>query len=229
MVGSESLVLSRNEVRRIDAAAVSELGIPGFVLMENAARGVADVMQNEFSNVKRCVIVCGHGNNGGDGFALARLLAAVGIEPEVMLVLAGSTLSEDAAMNRDILRAAGIQIGERDDLKLRSLTEGDLIIDCLLGTGVRGALRSPADAVIAAINESAAKVLAVDVPSGLDCDTGVPVSECVRADRTVTFVGQKKGFCEPEADEFVGLLSVAHIGIPDKWLRSWLSAVRGES
>ena len=227
MTTDQPLILTRDEIRRVDAAAVSELGIPSLVLMENAARGVADVIRREFADANRRVIVCGHGNNGGDGFALARQLAADGISVEVVLVMAGHTLSEDAAVNRDILTAAGLSIDHGGDGCLRSLTKNDLIVDCLLGTGVRGAARPPADAVIDVMNLSPARVLAVDVPSGLDCQTGGATGPCVRADRTVTFVGLKQGFRESGADRFVGDVSVAHIGIPDVWLRSWLRGIRG--
>jgi len=106
---------------------------------------------------------------------------------------------------------------------LDGLTQEDWILDCLLGTGVRGQLRSPFSNIIEAINASSARVLAVDVPSGLDCDTGTADGACVRAEQTVTFVGMKRGFLQPSAADFTGTMTVAHIGVPLSWIRSWLN------
>lgn len=224
------LQLSRDEVRAVDAAAIEQLGIAGLVLMENAARGVADVVRAEFPDARRIVILCGHGNNGGDGFALARQLAACAISADVLMLQTGRELSADAAANRKILTKAGIVCRDVEIAQLSAITESlgadDLIVDCLLGTGVRGSVRSPFDAAIAAVNASQAAVLAVDVPSGLDCETGEPCGSCVRAARTVTFVARKRGFSSDAAQEFLGDVTVAHIGIPAEWLHNWLTTRR---
>ena len=104
---------------------------------------------------------------------------------------------------------------------MKQLSQHDLIIDALLGTGIRGTVRTPFFEIIQAVNESNAKVLAVDVPSGLDCDLGTPCGVCVRADRTVTFVARKIGFLVSDAQEFIGEVEVCHIGIPQEWLTRW--------
>lgn len=224
-------VLSRIEVRAIDAAAVGELGLTGLLLMENAARGVADVVQQEFPNVSRITILCGPGNNGGDGLALCRHLAALDITASVFLVTGGKQLSSDAVDNLNILVAAGIppecSPNAADAIQaIRTLTKEHLIVDCLLGTGVRGAVQAPFDRLIAAMNESPASVLAADVPSGLNCDDGRAEGGCVRADRTVTFVGLKTGFLSANAGEFLGRVTVAHIGLPQRWVADWLESQR---
>jgi NAD(P)H-hydrate epimerase len=101
---------------------------------------------------------------------------------------------------------------------LTGLTHHDLIVDCLLGTGIKGAVRDPFNGVIRAVNATSARVLAVDVPSGMDADTGQAQGECIRAEQTVTFVAAKQGFASAGASEFTGVIDVAHIGIPQDWI-----------
>lgn len=229
MAAGRPLILTRDEVRGIDSAAVSQLKIPGLVLMENAARGVADVIHREYADVNRRLILCGYGNNGGDGLALARQLAAVGVSSEVVLIRAGKELSDDAAANLKTLEAANATVQEFSGCAdLPSLTDGDLIVDCMLGTGVRGAVRSPFSEVVEWVCSSPASVLAVDVPSGMDCETGIAEGGCVKADRTVSFVGLKQGFTNPDAAALTGSVSVAHIGLPEDWVESRLALVRSE-
>ena len=215
--------LSRAEVRQIDQDAIEQLGIPGLLLMENAARGVCEQIQRT-GPWQGISIVCGYGNNGGDGLAIARLLAAEGVQANVFLLRGGHVLSEDAEFNLQFLLRSGIsvrEISEPDELSFsRPLTKSDLLLDCLLGTGVRGVVRSPIREVIARINNSGATILAVDLPSGLDCDSGEPCGVCVRADQTVTFVARKNGFRNPQAAEWTGSVAVCHIGIPQNWLQN---------
>lgn len=229
----DSLILSRDEVRAIDQAAVEELGIPGLLLMENAARGLVSRL-HRVSGDGRLVILCGPGNNGGDGLAAARLLAAEGRTVQVMLITAGRSLSSDAQSNLSFLINSGMEVEVCEDAVrcrtlMESLSSEDWIVESLLGTGVRGGLRSPYVECVQAINVSAARVLAVDVPTGLDCDTGTWTGECVRADQTVTFAGLKRGFQQPGAAEVTGEVTVAHIGIPQVWVRRWLQRLRTES
>lgn len=230
-IAMDELQLTRDESRAIDQAAVDELGLSGLLLMENAAAGVCRLIRQDFADVGRMVILCGPGNNGGDGFAIARQLAAVGIESEVILVDAGKPLTHDCDFNRNVWTAAGYKVSDGTDLSVAAevcsfLSSSDLIVDCLLGTGIRGDVREPFASVVNAINASRAKVLAVDVPSGLDCNTGTAVGSCVRADSTVTFVGIKTGFRQKSAAEFTGQLHVAHIGLPRRWVHNWLLRYR---
>jgi NAD(P)H-hydrate epimerase len=212
------LALSRDEVRSVDRWAIGKLGLPSIVLMENAGRGAAESLLRSDPSGPVCV-VAGGGNNGGDGYVIARHLANAGIEVEVLSLVPMDKLSGDAEINAKV--AANLQIPIRalsrpDELRvMRSrLDRVTWIVDALLGTGLTSNVRSPFEDAIRAINESPARVLAVDVPSGLDCDTGKPLGIAVRADRTVTFVALKKGFLNPEASRWLGEIEVAGIGVP---------------
>lgn len=216
-------------IRQIDAAAVQQIGIDSLLLMENAARGVCEVLEL-LRPCGRILIVAGPGNNGGDGLALARLLAASGIESEVHLVSAGKALTSDAEANLGFLRRCGIPVMQADVDSLSGvlpqLTANDWIIDALLGTGMSGQLRSPFYEIIEAINETTAQVLSIDVPSGLDADTGQTCGVAVKADVTVTFVALKAGFQFAHANSYLGEVVVRHIGVPQKWLSAWLALQR---
>lgn len=211
-------------IRQIDAAAVQELGMTGLLLMENAARGACEVLE-ALRPQSRIMIVSGPGNNGGDGLAMARLLAADGIESEVHLVRAGKSLTDDNQSNLEFLYRSGIAVHNADPKSVQTvlagLTPDDWIVDALLGTGIRGTLRSPFLEIVAAINQSSAQVMSVDVPSGLDADSGEPCGMAVRADVTVTFVATKAGFRFPDAQPYLGRIEVRHIGVPQRWLKTW--------
>lgn len=211
-------------IRQIDAAAIQELGMAGLLLMENAARGACEVLE-AVQPQGRIIIVSGHGNNGGDGLAMARLLAARGIDSEVHLVRAGKSLTEDTQSNLGFLLRSGINVQEANEENLLAvlagLTPDDWIVDALLGTGIRGTLRSPFLEIVDAMNHSSARVLAVDVPSGLNADSGAPCGMAVQANVTVTFVATKAGFRFPHALPYLGRIVVQQIGVPQKWLAAW--------
>lgn len=211
-------------IRQIDAAALQEIGMPGLLLMENAARGACEVLE-AVKPQGRIIIVSGPGNNGGDGLAMARLLAANGIDSEVQLVRAGKSLTDDAQFNLGFLQKSGINVREADEKNLQPvldvLSPDDWIVDALLGTGIRGTLRSPFLEIVEAINHSSARVLSIDVPSGLDTDTGEPCGVAVRAEVTVTFVATKAGFRFSHASPYLGRVVVRQIGVPLRWLNSW--------
>lgn len=202
---------------------MTEYGLPGAVLMENAGRGAAECLL-ALAPHGGVVVCCGRGNNGGDGFVIARHLDNCGIPVRVLLFGQPEELSPDAALHFRVIRRAGLPIavhaGDRlDESALASeLQWGEWIVDALFGTGLTGAVRPPWDRVIAAINASPARVLAVDIPSGLDCDSGRPLGPTVRADHTVTFVAAKKGFADPAARDWLGLLHVVDIGVPRRLL-----------
>jgi NAD(P)H-hydrate epimerase len=221
---SPSRSLTRDEVRDIDRRAVEELGLPGIVLMENAGRGTAELMI-EFGIDGPVTIVAGKGNNGGDGYVIARHLENRGFEIRVLLFADPKELGGDAATNYRVLRAAGTPIRNcfatdestdwRDELSGRAW-----IVDALLGTGTRGAVRGTFVSVIQQINASKIPVLAVDLPSGLDCDTGEPLGACVCASHTATFVAPKRGFENPNAVTYTGEVHVIDIGVPRSLLAS---------
>ena len=201
------------QMREIDRCASEIGGIPSIVLMENAA--LACVCEIEKLGVKKVGIFCGKGNNGGDGLAIARHLINKGFQTEVFLVF-GSEFSGDALINYEILEKTGARITEITDTSLLEyyiLTQ-DLIVDAVFGTGIRGAVTGVAAEVIDAINTHAAKTLSVDMPSGVNSDSGEVGSVAVKADLTVTFAAYKRGmFLYPGAD-FTGRIILSDISIP---------------
>jgi NAD(P)H-hydrate epimerase len=214
--------LSREEARSVDTRAVEEFGMNSLVLMENAGRGVADVLCAVGIDGP-VVICCGKGNNGGDGFVTARHLEIRGYDVKVLLLCQLDELSGDAAANYQILEhtETPVQVMPTPfgETWLSERLEGaDWIVDALLGTGARGTPRSPMAEVIQQLNQHTARKLAVDLPSGLDCDTGEVSSVTFRADHTCTFVAPKKGFQANLAKELLGTLHVLDIGVPKKLL-----------
>ena len=213
------MFLTRDEVRAIDRRAIEEFGVPGAVLMENAGRGAAEVLLSLGARGP-VVVCCGKGNNGGDGFVIARHLDNRGVPVRVLLFAKPDELTGDAAINCEIVRRSGVPLevrgGQPVDVESlrRELAAAGWVVDALFGTGLAGAVRPPFDRVIAAINASGAQVLAVDIPSGLDCDTGAPLGPTVRAQHTVTFVAPKTGFAETTARAWLGTVHVVDIGAP---------------
>lgn len=212
-------VFSRQSVRAVDAEAIERYGIPGIVLMENASRALADEAMRMLPDAsqRKVLILCGPGNNGGDGFAAARHLHNAELEVTVLHFRPTDQYTGDARTHLDIIGAMGLTLLDASDDPARALKQigrFDLIIDCLLGTGLASRVRHPLDAVIRWINHQPAPILACDIPSGLDCDTGEPLGEAVRADATVTFVGLKKGFTSAPAEAFTGRVVIADIGAP---------------
>jgi NAD(P)H-hydrate epimerase len=213
------MFLSRDEVRSLDRRASEEFGMPGLALMENAGRGAAELLLR-LSVGGRVVICAGKGNNAGDGFVMARHLDNHHIDCHVVLLNRAHDLSGDAAVNFHVIDKAGLPIEVNvpfDEVSLqRTLANADWVVDALFGTGLTGPVRPPYDSAVALINQSAARVLAVDIPSGLDCDTGRPLGPTVKANHTATFVAPKKGF--PSAQEWLGEVHVLDIGAPRRLL-----------
>ena len=213
------MLLSRDEVRALDRRAIDELGVPSVVLMENAGRGAAELLVT-LGVAGPVVICCGKGNNGGDGFVVARHLDSQGVSVKVLLFARPEELSGDAAINHGVVSRASLPVKVHagsaphwDDIRL-DLATADWVVDALFGTGLRGPVRPPFDQLIELINTSPARVFAVDIPSGLDCDTGKPLGATIRAHHTATFAALKKGFVEPAAKTWLGQVHVLDIGIP---------------
>jgi NAD(P)H-hydrate epimerase len=212
--------LTRDQVRDVDRRAIADYGLPGVVLMENAGRGAAELLV-ELGVAGRVVVCAGKGNNGGDGFVIARHLEIRGFETNVLLFCNPAELTGDAATNYRVLVAAEqarIVLGNAPDVTEldRQLSAADWIVDALLGTGTQGTIREPYLTVIAAINRAHKKVLAVDLPSGMDCDTGEPLGACVEANHTSTFVARKVGFDVAGAKQLAGEVHVIDIGVPKR-------------
>lgn len=219
MTSADNLVLNRQAVREVDRAAIEDYAIPGIVLMENAARGLAehalDMLTDVTSQPPRVLIICGRGNNGGDGYALARHLTNQDID--VTLAILGDPKPKgDAGINQTICRHMNIPevSPEVTPNKLNDLGEFHLIVDAIFGTGLDRPVTGPIAAIIEWINSTGLPVLAADCPSGLDCDTGRPLGSAVLATRTVTFVALKPGFLHPKAKPYTGAVFVAQIGAP---------------
>ena len=219
------LLLSREEARELDRRAIEEFGVPSLVLMENAGRGTAELLLR-LGVHSRVAVCCGRGNNGGDGFVIARHLDLQGVPVKVLLFGRPDELSADAGVNFRILERAGLPLQvlaeeETPDVATlrQDLAGAEWVVDALFGTGLRGPVRAPFDQVIGAINDSLARVLAVDIPSGLDCDTGQPLGPTVRARHTATFLGLKKGYVNPAAREWLGQVHVVDIGAPRAVMR----------
>jgi len=217
---ADPLTLTREQVRRVDRLAIEEYGISGLVLMENAGRGVADVLSRHKPRGP-VVICCGTGNNAGDGFVLARHLELRGVACRVLLWANPSALRGDAAVNFRILQKADVPVEVfaegHDAARLETMLDGaSWIVDALLGTGAKGDPRSPLDRVIDQLNATGVPILAVDLPSGLDCDSGKPGAPTIRAVETCTFVALKTGFASPAAKPYTGAVHVCDIGAPRK-------------
>jgi NAD(P)H-hydrate epimerase len=216
-------VMSRDEVRRVDAWAIDEIGVPGVVLMENAGRSCAELALRKLAGTAdpKVCIFCGAGNNGGDGYVIARHLLNAGIETAVVLCGDPAKVQGDARINLEILERLGHPVeqvappGEGAVARIQNFgRDASLIVDALFGTGLQGPLRPEYHAIIDAINALGRPILAVDIPSGLDCDTGQPLGTAIRAAYTVTLVAVKKGFlASADACEYLGELHVASIGV----------------
>jgi len=221
-------VLNRVQVRDVDRRAITEFGLPGVVLMENAGRGCAELMV-ELGIDGPVVVAAGKGNNGGDGLVIARHLDNAGFEVAVLLFADPESLSDDAAVNLRAVEAGGpgvtvIDPGTGDSTLDELISGADWVVDALLGTGTRSTVREPCIAAIEAVNRSGARVLAVDLPSGLDCDTGEVLGHCVQATHTATMVAAKPGFDATGARQYTGEVHVIDIGIPRLLLEDVLQA-----
>jgi NAD(P)H-hydrate epimerase len=209
--------LSREQVREVDRRAIDDYGMSGLVLMENAGRGCTDRLC-AWGITGPVVICAGKGNNAGDGFVIARHLDLRGYCVRVALFSRAEELQGDAAANYRILCRTDVPIRVFESFDRPALEavwrDAAWLVDALLGTGARGEPRPPLDQVIDLFNAHPARKLAIDLPSGLDCDTGLPARHTVRADYTCTFVAAKTGFAAQTARPFLGDVHVLDIGVP---------------
>jgi hydroxyethylthiazole kinase-like uncharacterized protein yjeF len=224
-------VLSAQQMRAFDHHASSVLGVPSIELMENAGRGAADgilrLLSGTAAKPPRVVVVAGSGNNGGDGFVVARRLLGAQLLVETFLALPASKLSGDARVNYDALLAAGAAVVELggDLAPLASaLTGADLLVDALFGTGLDRAITGFLAQVIELMNGAACRKVALDLPSGLHADTGRVLGACVSADHTFTFAHPKLGLCTPRGSAYSGTLEVCDIVQPSDPSATGISA-----
>jgi hydroxyethylthiazole kinase-like uncharacterized protein yjeF len=214
--------LTCQQIRELDILAIEHVGIPGMVLMENAARAVAEVVYASLLNAtgSNILFMCGPGNNGGDGFAAARQLRNAGVQVCAALCAPAGRLRGDAGGNLAIYQRMGgdlLSVVGPDDLDSfhRRARSADVIVDALLGTGTSGPPRGVLAEVIRIANSvERARRVAIDIPTGLDADAGVVSDPCFQADATVTFVAEKVGFGSAAARAVLGRVVTADIGIP---------------
>jgi len=228
-------ILTATQMREVDRRTTEQLGVPSLQLMENAGTGVVELLAREcgLRPDRKIVILCGKGNNGGDGFVVARLLLKHGCRPEVFLFAERETVKGDAAVNLKRWQEAGGRVhtvkSEAEWTSARTqLSRAEIIVDALLGTGLTGPVEGLLAAVIADVNElvpsgvqgagKRAKVVAVDIPSGLASDSGETLGPAIRADYTVTFTAPKLGQVLPENAELIGKLVIHPIGTPPEML-----------
>ncbi|MBR0028588.1 MAG: NAD(P)H-hydrate epimerase, partial [Clostridia bacterium] len=206
------------QMRAVDKAATEKGGIPSIILMENAALACVNELKKDFGSLKqkRIAIFCGKGNNGGDGFAIARHLHNAGAIVSVYLVC-GNEFKGDAKINFDIIKKMDINIDIISDTEnLRYIVRAnEIIIDAIYGTGIHGSVTGLSYDVINEINENSRYTLCVDVPSGINSDSGEVCGICIKADKTVTFAAYKVGMLLFPAADFTGEVTVADISIPD--------------
>ncbi|VAX38241.1 NAD(P)H-hydrate epimerase / ADP-dependent (S)-NAD(P)H-hydrate dehydratase [hydrothermal vent metagenome] len=216
--------LTRQEIRNVDKRAIEEFGMSGLQLMENAGRGAAELLVKQQPQ-GTILIVAGKGNNGGDGFVMARHLENAGCLVDVLLLADAENLTEDAAVNFRIIQKSHVSITHYNAETLQQelnhqLSKANWVVDAMLGTGTTGNIREPYQFAIDQINQSGKNIFSVDLPSGLDCDTGESLGRSIQATVTATFVSSKIGFDVPASQRYLGKVYVIDIGVPKRLLRS---------
>src|SRR6516165_1811309 len=215
-------------MQRIDRLTTEQFGVPSLTLMENAGRGVVDFLIQRFAPLsqQRITILCGRGNNGGDGFVVARLLRDKGLSPHVVLLANPASLRGDAAVNYDRLGTLGASEVVEDVAAWHrarpAIADSTLVINAILGTGLSKPLEGFLLEVVRDLNTGfpEAQIVAVDLPTGISSDTGELIGECVKAMASVTFTAPKLGHVFPPACEYVGQWAVKAIGTPPDLLES---------
>lgn len=216
-------IFTCEQQRRLDRAAIEQLGVSSLILMENAGRGCAEILLR--MKPQKALILCGRGNNGGDGFVIARHFAISGVPVQVVLTDDANRLSPDATVNFSILQNLKIPTVWAEspaDIFDLAVEADDVIVDAMLGTGSQGAPRGLIAAAIVWANGQASRRIAIDLPSGLCGDTGTIAGDCFQADETITMVAWKPAFCQLHDQTPVGRITVVPIGVP---LQALLDAV----
>src|ERR1043165_7500548 len=203
-------IYSASQVRALDRFEIEQRKVPGYTLMTRAAEGALKILRARWPEARRVAVVCGGGNNGGDGYVLARLAQTEGLEALVLAATPPDSLTGDARRAQDDWVAAG---GPAHPFAAHALAGGDVIVVAWLGIGLRGPPRPETLAVIQAINAAHRPVLALDIPSGLDADTGAVNGAAVRAEVTVSFVAFKSGAFLGAGPEHAGTLLLDALGV----------------
>ncbi len=213
--------VTAEEMAEMDRTAIKDVGIPGVILMENAGRGAAEVMWRYFPELggKRVAVLAGGGNNGGDGFVIARHLWQRRVDVVVYCLKKKESYRGDAKINLLIIQKLGVPLEETTESEgiatlRKKLADVDIVVDGILGTGLNAPVRGFFRKVIQLVNEMGQQVLAVDLPSGLNASSGLPLNTCIQADVTATFGLPKVGQLVTPGCSFVGHLEVVDIGLP---------------
>ncbi len=212
--GLKRLAVATSVVREMDRRTIEEFGVPGIVLMENAGAGAVEVALGMVVAGRRVCILAGAGNNAGDGFVVARHLVNRGVDARVITAVDPGKYKGDALTNFAALEKTRVPVETWCQCLAAGLGKADLLVDALLGTGLSGGLRPPYPAVIAALNESGKPVLAIDIPSGLDGDTGEVATAAVVATKTVTFALPKIGLYRGQGPDLAGEIVLVDIEMP---------------
>lgn len=215
-------VFSADWLRQAERQAAQDTGISLFTLMQRAAKAAFLLAQREFPKAHHWLILCGHGNNGGDGFEVARLAKAAGCRVTLLAVESEKPLPDEAESARLSWQKAGGDIGAPDSQWPQDV---DLIIDGLLGTGLSSAPRAPYDALIASVNALSVPVISLDIPSGLDAQTGQAAGRVVHATHTISFIALKPGLLTGQARDYVGQLHCDALGL-ESWLGGHLAQLQ---
>jgi NAD(P)H-hydrate epimerase len=214
-------ILNAAQMREADRYTIEEIGIPSLVLMENAGRQVVAAMEATYEEALegRVAVLCGRGNNGGDGFVVARTLLQRGIDTAVFVIGAVSEIRGDARINLDILGRLGVTVVEINDeqsweLHFSEISQCTLIVDAMFGTGLSAPLSGMMETVVADVNASDIPIVAIDLPSGLSADTPHLIGDCIDASMTVTIAVPKFPLVLPPGEAYAGDVVIADIGVP---------------
>jgi len=218
--------VTSQQIQRLDNIAINKYKIDSLFLMENAGRAIADEAASILKNkkTKKVAVICGKGNNGGDGFVAARYLINQGFEVKNFLLGKVKEITSDPYVNLDMLLKSNQKIFELTNLKAfnamkKNIKDCSVVIDAIFGVGLKGEVKEPFKTAINFLNRSKKIVISVDVPSGLDVNTGLPLGACVKAYRTISFSLAKRGFFINQGPNFVGKLKIADIGIPKSLIK----------
>ncbi len=221
--------ITSKEMAAIDNYCIEKLGIPGIVLMENAALRV--VQNIDLKNHNSFTIICGVGNNGGDGLAIARHLITEGKNVEIFILGNSSKGSKDFKTNYNILKnidADIFNISKKNDLNIlkNSLATSDIVIDSIFGTGLSRDVEGLFSEAINLINKESKYIIAVDIPSGLSANTGDVLGTAIKGNKTITFQLMKKGLIEDKAKDYIGQIIVEPIGMPEIAIHTVLNNIK---
>lgn len=209
-------IATQQQMNQLDRYTMEELGLPGVVLMENAGFAVVQEIIEDAKGTKPVVLVlAGGGNNGGDGFVIARRLVDAHFPVRVMLAANKEQLKGDAKIHFEAYTKRELEVEDYNAERLAEwLKDSEIIVDCLLGTGTQGEVRSPLKEIIEAVNAAQKKVYAVDIPSGVNANTGEVANVAIKASKTITFVMPKLGFFMQSGPQYIGEWKVADISVP---------------